>query len=265
MPEHLLRQMNLDEIIQGCRFEAGLPRGQETGYCLELFRRAVEEQEQMAWLAIDDQYKGLILRWLNNCSPELPRQEVEDIAPEAWRKFWQALTRSNVPLTDRFAHVGALLKYLKQCTLSVFYEQQRRQRRHEQVNQPLPPEEQAFSPCHESEEELLTRLDRETLLQAVQKWIDRCVTDPQEQRILSLSYEQGLTPVEIAADYPQEFPDAQTVRRLKERILKRARRALSEQEQFSPEENGQNGANRQNGKLLLEQVSLVSSKEVHHV
>jgi RNA polymerase sigma factor (sigma-70 family) len=265
MPEHLLRQMNLDEIIQGCRFEAGLPRSQETGYCLELFRRAVEEQEQMAWSAIDDQYKGLMLRWLSDCAPELPRQEAEDIAPEAWRKFWQALTRSNVPLTDRFAHVGALLKYLKQCTLSVFYEQQRRLRRHEQVNQPLSPEQQAVLACHESEEELLARLDRETLLQAVRKWIDNCITDPQEQRILSLSYEQGLTPIEIAASYPQEFPDAQTVRRLKERVLKRARRALSEREQPSLEGEGQNEVNRQNGKFMLNQVNLVSSKEVHHV
>jgi hypothetical protein len=249
MLERPLRQLDLDEIIQGCRIEAGQPRSQEQGYCFELFRRAVEEQEQSAWLAIDEQYRYLIHQWLYDCSPGLPRRAVEEIAPETWPRFWQALTRSGVPLSDRFAHVGAILKYLKQCTISVFREYERRIRRREQIRQRLDSEGgQTLSAQTVTEEELLTRIDQERLLQRVQEWIRTCVTDKQEQRVLSLSYEHGLTPTEITERYPQEFPDAQTVRRLKERILKRARRAL--RDGYQHRLNGRNGYS-QSGKMAL--------------
>ena len=257
MLEHSLRQLDLNEVIQGCRFEAGQPRDQEQGYCFELFRRAVEDEEQAAWQAIDQQYKYLIHRWLCDCAPDLPPQEVEDIAPEAWRKFWHAITRAGAPLSERFAHVGAILKYLKQCTQSVFLEHKRYARR-QQVNQYLQSGQQAGLTHTESEEELLARIDRENLFQAVQKWITGWVTDPQEQRVLLLSYEYGLTPVEIATHYPQEFADAQTVRRLKERILKRARRALGDTCVEQPNGNGHNG-HHQNGRAALSRDHSVSN------
>ena len=82
----------------------------------------------------------------------------------------------------------------------------------------------------ESAEETLTeRLAQEQLLQRVRTWIQANVTDTQERLVLSLSYQMGLSPGEIAVRYPREFPDAQAVRRIKERILKRARRALREE------------------------------------
>jgi hypothetical protein len=251
MLERPLHQLDLDEIVQGCQLEAGQPRSQEQGYCFELFRRAVEEQEQAAWLAIDEQYRYLIHQWLYDCSPDLPRQAVEEIAPETWPRFWQALARPGVPFSDRFAHVGAILKYLKQCTISVFREYERRIWRREQVRQRLDSDgRQALSARIVTEDELLTRIDQERLLQQVQAWIRTCVTDPQEQRVLSLSYEHGLTPAEIAARYPQEFPDAQTVRRLKERILKRARRALAHKYPDYLNRNGRSG-NSRDGKMIL--------------
>jgi hypothetical protein len=179
----------------------------------------------------------------------LSRQQVEEIAPEAWPKFWQALTRSGVPISERFAHVGAVLKYLKQCTISAFREYERRVWRREQIQQRLNVDGRGMLAQIESEEDLLTRIDQERQLQKVQQWIETCVTDQQEQQVLSLSYEYGLTPAEIAARYPQEFPDAQTVRRLKERILKRARRALEKY----PDRFRVNGKNRngKNGKVIV--------------
>ncbi|MBN1218193.1 MAG: sigma-70 family RNA polymerase sigma factor [Anaerolineae bacterium] len=267
MPERALDQLDLHEVIQGCRLEAGQPRAQETGYCFELFRRAVDEQEPAAWQAIDEQYRCLIQRWIHDCSPELPPQAVADIAPETWPRFWQALTRSSAPLTERFAHVGAILKYLKQCSLSVFWEYERRLRRREQVRQLLSTDEQVLSAQVVSEEEVLARIDRESLLQRVQEWIKAYVTDPQEQQVLSLSYQEGLSPAEIAARYPQEFADAQTVRRLKERVLKRARRALGNEPQPYLSRNGKNGAQR-NGKIALARAGGVAvsqgQKESHN-
>lgn len=251
MLEHSLHQLSLDEVIQGCRAESNQPRTQEAGYCFELFRRALEEQEQAAWQAIDQQYRRLILHWIHDYSPGLSHEKAAEIVPDALPKFWYALTRSATPLAGRFAHVGAVLKYLKQCTISVFQEHERRIRRRERVRQRLesPGQLQAHA---DLEEELLARIDRERLLRQIQKWVNTYVTDLQEQRVLSLSYEYGLTPAEIAERYPQEFADAQSVRRLKERILKRARRALGNSYQDRP-------YNRKSGLTTLNQTSPMSS------
>ncbi len=225
--EDPLRHLSTKTIIQGCQAESNQPRSRETGYCFELFRRALEDKEQIAWEAIDEQYRHLILYWICDHSPDLPQEEIEQVAPEALPKFWQALTRSAVPLTSRFRHIGEILKYLKQCTISVLRDYERRIQRVERVKKCLETADQSTL-CQQAdaEQELLARINREQLLQLVREWVKTCVTDCQERKVLCLSYEYGLTPAEIAAHYPRDFPDAQTVRRIKERILKRARRAL---------------------------------------
>ena len=233
MFERSLHRMPLDNIIDGCQSESNQPRTQETGYCFELFRRALEEDEQEAWQAIDQQYKHLILHWIYSCSPQLPREEIEEIVPEALPKFWKVLTKSTIPMAERFAHVGAILSYLKQCAVSVLRDHERRLQRRERVKARLESAQQ-LGPYHlETEQELLTRIDQEKLLQLVRNWVKSYVTDPQEQQVLSLSFEVGLTPSQIAEQYPHDFPDVQTVRRIKERLLKRARRAMGDTTQFN--------------------------------
>ena len=228
MPETSLHHQTLDTVIKGCQSESNQPRSQETGYCFELFRRALEEKEQAAWQAIDEQYKHLILHWMYSCAPHLPREEIDEIVPETLPKFWKILNKSTTPLAERFAHVGAILKYLKQCAISALRDHERRLQRRERIKSELEAVEYFSLRQTESEQELLNRIDREKLLQMVQKWVETYVTDAQERRVLSLSFEYGLTPAQIAQDYPQEFADVQTVRRIKERLLKRARRALGD-------------------------------------
>jgi hypothetical protein len=226
MLDRALRYLTLDAVVEGCRSESGQSRSEESGYCFELFRRALEDQEPAAWMAIDHQYKNLILHWMYNCSPDLPREELDEIVPEALPKFWKILTQSTIPLAERFAHVGAILKYLKQCAISVLRDHERRLERWERVQTRLESTTYLTSPI-ENEQELLTRVDQEKLLQLVRKWVETYVTDSQERLVLSLSFESGLSPAQIFEHYPQEFPDVQAVRRIKERLLKRARRALA--------------------------------------
>jgi hypothetical protein len=263
MPEQSLQDVPLDDVIRGCRIESGQPRGQEKGYCFELFRRAVEEQEQDAWSALNEQYRNLVVRWLANGSAALTREQAEEIAPETWSKFWRAQINADTPLSERFAHVGAVLKYLKQCTFSVVREYERRLWRRERIQQRLEVDGKVTTSL--SEEELLARIDRERLLQQVRRWVETYVTDPQELQVLALSYEQGLTPAEIARQYPQEFTDAQMVRRLKERVLKRARRAMESRQEQVGHTNGRNG--HHNGKVVLDNRHIIheqGQKEVTH-
>jgi hypothetical protein len=261
MPEQSLHDVPLDDVIRGCRIESGQPRGQEKGYCFELFRRAVEEQEQDAWSALDAQYRNLVIRWLSDGSSALTREQVEEIAPETWSKFWRAQTNAGTPLSERFAHVGAVLKYLKQCTFSAVREYERRLWRRERIQQRLEVDGKVTTTL--SEEDLLSRIDRERLLQRVRQWVETYVTDPQELRVLSLSYEQGLTPAEIADQYPHEFTDPQMVRRVKERVLKRARRAMESRQDQVRHINGKNGNG--NGKFVLDSHSIIREQEQKEV
>lgn len=224
-----LNRLSIDAIIEGCQAEASQPRDQESGYCFELFRRALEDEEPAAWLAIDAQYRQLLLRWGSDYAPDLPQEEIERIVPDALPKFWQSLTKSTVPLINRFAHIGALLKYLKQCTFSVLIDYRRQLQRSDRIRQRLEMVEQALPVSQEAEQELVERLEQEQLLQQIRVWIQSHVTDVEERQVLYLSYQVGLSPAQIATRYPDQFPEAQRVRRIKERILKRARRAFQTQ------------------------------------
>lgn len=226
MSQNGLDRLSTEAIIQGCQVESTQPRNEESGYCFELFRRALEEEEPDAWLAIDAQYRQLLLRWATDYAPDLSREEIERIVPDALPKFWQSLTRSTVPLTHRFSHIGSLLKYLKRCTLSVLSDYRRQLRRIERIRQRLESAEQPQTLQTKNEHDVVTRLEQEQLLQQVRAWVKNYVRDAQERQVLYLSYQEGLSPAEIAALYAQQFPDAQSVRRIKERVLKRARRAL---------------------------------------
>ena len=133
MSKNGLHHLSTKTIIQGCQDESTQPRAQETGYCFELFRRALEEQEQDAWHAIDEQYRQLILRWSCDYAPDLPRDEIEQVAAETLPKFWQSLTKPTEPLARRFSHIGAVLKYLKHCAFSVMCDYKRRLQRTERT------------------------------------------------------------------------------------------------------------------------------------
>lgn len=246
MLDNSLHELKLETVIEGCQAESNRPRSQEAGYCFELFRRALEEQQSAAWAAIDNQYKNLILHWIYCCAPTLSRDEVEEIVPQTLPKFWRILHKSANPLAERFEHVGALLNYLKQCAISVLRDHERRTKRRQRLHVRLSAPDQTLLRQPETEQELLARIDREQLVALVRRWVETYVTDPQERRVLSLSFEVGLTPKQIAEQYTDEFGDVQTVRRIKERILKRAKRALGHQSQSqpSPSLNGPNHVNQ---------------------
>lgn len=220
MTDARLQGLPLDVVVTRCRQEASLGRQQDCLHCYELFRRAIEQRDAQAWSAISAQYRPLMASWLNG-QPPLER---DMMIQEAQARFWRTLS-SQSDLSTRFEHIGALLRYLRQCTISCLLDHQRREKREKLLQQRL-----------ERHQRTLEALDlsasppsdaSETLLR-VQTWLREHVTDPVEQRLLQLSYESDLLPAEIVRRFPEEFPDVQEVRRIKERILRRAKRALED-------------------------------------
>lgn len=226
--DDLLRELSLDEVIGRCRDEAIQDRQRETGACFELFRRALEAHEQVAWAAIERQYRQLMLGWVYAYkSVTFTPEEAENTVREAYERFWRTLTTRSV-LVAQFGHVGALLKYLNQCVITTILDQQRRAQRMARLMERMQAAAAGALAHGSPEETALEGLDRAEKIQQVRQWVRAHVSDPQEQRLLYLSYECELTPAEIAQQYPHEFANAQAVRRIKERVLKRARRALAE-------------------------------------
>jgi RNA polymerase sigma factor (sigma-70 family) len=217
----------LEHIIHGCSKEAERQdRTSEAGYCFELFRRALEDQDDGAWEAIQSQYNRLVLQWCYAFENSLDQIEGEEIAREALERFWRTLR--TVHIADRFDHVGALLKYLNQCVISTILDHRRQEERKRRLMERIKLFEAPaqFSPS--PEREALDRMVHEEQFQRIRDWIQSNITDPKEQLVLRDSFEYDLKPSEIAQRHPEIFPDVQTVRQIKERILKRLRRALAE-------------------------------------
>jgi RNA polymerase sigma factor (sigma-70 family) len=224
--EAQLRDLGLEAVAAGCRAEAQRGRAHEAGYCFELFRRALEDLDQAAWAAVAEQYQRLILEWIYRTSPADPAL-AEEAARETIERFWRTLAGRCNPLAGRFPHVGALLKYLQQCAISTMLDQRRRDQQRARLAERIAQHAALSSPLHNDvEAEVLDRVDRGALIARARAWVVAEVADPAEQLIVRLSYVGDLSPAEIAARHPEVFANAAAVRQIKERVLRRARRAL---------------------------------------
>ena len=229
MPTQTLSDLTLPQVIDHCADEAQRDRAAEIGYCFELFRRALEERLDGAWSAIEQQYGRLILTWLykSTAGAGLDPEQAEELKIQALAKFWRSLTKRPMHLASRFDHVGALLRYLNQCAVTTVLDQRRKEQRHARLQEKLQKERNALPYQPGPSQDSLDRVHREERVAQVFAWFRREVSDPQEQLLLHLSFEQDMTPAQIADAYPDHFADVKEVRRIKERVLKRAKRALA--------------------------------------
>ena len=210
------KQLHLSEVVEGCRqesvrFRAGV-RGEE-GWCLELFRRALEGSEEDAWDAIHAQYRDLIVQWAGGGS------QGQDLVGMTLAKFWRSL--SGVRITRRFQHVGAVLAYLRKCAFSVRLDAERRQQRQDRA---LSLEEVRHQGGGDVQELALRNVLLERGRDRLHRWVDENLSG-NEREVFCLSFYQSLSPSQIAARFPARYPGPKEVYKIKERVLKRIRRS----------------------------------------
>jgi DNA-directed RNA polymerase specialized sigma24 family protein len=220
-----LRQLDLPAVIEGCcqetaRFRAGQPG--EEGHCFELFRRAIEKDDQEAWSALHAQYYRMIAQWIGG------HPAGDELIESTFEKFWR--TMRGVRLSRRFKHVGALLAYLRKCAFSVRFDLDRR----EQRDRRMTPNEAVTAYADDVEDLVLANIARDALQDSVRRWLAEHIQDTQEKQVVFLSYELDLPPAEIARRFPEQFADAKEVRKIKERVVKRLRRADGLRELLKP-------------------------------
>jgi hypothetical protein len=224
MVEPSLNRLSIDAVAAGCRDEARRARRDEVGYCFELFRRALDEGSQAAWQAVAAQYRLLILDWVHAAGPS-DQVDTDEAAHEALERFWRTLAGRGEPLDVRFAHTGALLRYLQQCAVCAVLDRRRREARHLRLAARLQAQATLLPEAIGLEELVLERAERGELVHRTRAWV-AAIGNADERLVVALSFAEGLSPAAIAARHPEQFADAQAVRQIKERVLRRARRAL---------------------------------------
>src|SRR3954453_24204650 len=87
--------------------------GQSQQDSYELFRRAIVERDERAWIESATRYRPLLAAWASRCSASAALTErYDDLADQAFARAWSALS------PERFAGfrtLAAVLAYMRPC------------------------------------------------------------------------------------------------------------------------------------------------------
>jgi DNA-directed RNA polymerase specialized sigma24 family protein len=220
--EPKFEDVSLGELIRRCREEskhylAGRPHDET--YCLDLFHRALFEQDQGAWQAIYTQYQTLITDWVWHHS-KFPHtgEEAGFFVNAAFAGFWRTVSKPE--MAAKFNHLGQLLGYLKRCTHSAIEDEYRRQQRQAQDMLAWEDLSEAVVDHTLSLEAWVTS---QTEADSLWRVILSRLRGEAEEVVAILSWLHGLPPQEIQAHRPDLFADVGRVYRIKHKILNRLR------------------------------------------
>lgn len=177
-------------------------------YCMELFRRAIVQRDEMCWdKLVNANYPKLVAKWVIEKNPPEP-YTVEDYVQDAFSRFSVKYTAERFA---RAAGVGSVLKFLKSIAHTTVLEAHRRRQRRV-VAEPWPDDYDAGS-----EEFGFEKVEINLLLATVLA----CCNDAQEQLVALLTLRNGYMPRQIQERYPKIFPTVRAVSRVKERLFDR--------------------------------------------
>src|SRR5690349_10223458 len=124
-------ELLLDEArLQEHRFLSRCVSSDAAG--VELFRRAVEQQDGLAWQGVLELYRPLLLAQTGRVLIRgLVHEDDQFCVDRAFERFWRA-TRANG--LAQFPDLASILKYLKLCLASVLLDEARARRRQPAVS-----------------------------------------------------------------------------------------------------------------------------------
>jgi DNA-directed RNA polymerase specialized sigma24 family protein len=185
---------------------------------LDLFRRAIGQGDESAWRMITEVYRGFLIAQARRPAIRgLVGQDDGFCVDRAFQRFWRATRSGRV---GQFDDLASALKYLKMCLGSVLIDEARVQRRHAYLSL-----DEHVSPdmlvCGDPSEQVVDRLARRELWESIE-----CeLTDPSERLVARLTFVDGLSPRQILALHPVEFPSVFDLYRVKRNLIDRLRRS----------------------------------------
>ncbi len=211
--------MTLTELTQRCELEMQKFRHKEPTddcYCLEVFNRAIHQDDHGAWSLLYEQYAETVRIWFrrNNSKDTASRyMKEEDYIDKTFERFWQAVRKSK----PAFESLAGALSYLKLCLSSSLMDELRD---HARANlTPLPEYGHFDDPKFEVED-----LYHEGELWETLKDILRDAREPRLVRVAYLLFYCNLKPREIMQNCPDEFASEHEIYSLRRNVWERIKR-----------------------------------------
>ena len=213
--EKSYEEMSLSELMDRCSREMdnySQRRPYDDQYCLEIFRRAMLQNDSLAWNAVYHHFKPTLLSWLR----WHPHRQVacqfdseENYVARTIERFWLAAVHNG---ELQFGTIAAALRYLHACLNGAILDTLRFHSRAQE--QPLPEPNLPDEPIAEEPDN------------GYEVWavVQRMLPDEREQRLAFLLFHCGLKPREIIHHCPEEFSSVQEIYRLHRNIIDRLQR-----------------------------------------
>jgi DNA-directed RNA polymerase specialized sigma24 family protein len=180
----------------------------------ELFRRAIVERDEQAWIESAARYRPMLISWVIRCGASGTISEhCGDIADRALARAWKAL------IPERFVQIptlAALLAYLRTCVKSVVIDCARSEAHSARVAAVI-----EVADVVTPEQLVLDRLQGADLWKVA---IGMAQTT-QQQVVLIESYGYALSPRVIHERHPDLFANAAEISATKRYLLERLKRS----------------------------------------
>jgi len=217
--ESELKHMAVESLAQKCAQETNhyfKRLAHDTSYCFELFRRAIEEGNSLAWDLICAQYQALVSGWVNQHHGfATSGEEVAYFVNGAFGKISGTLSADRF---HSFTDLGSLLRYLKMCVHSIITDYNRLAEYMELYD--LDDAEKEQSEELSPEEQAMDHSKNQAIWEAVMERLH----DEKERAVIYGSFVLDLKPQELFDHFPGLFTDVDEIYRVKQNVITRLRR-----------------------------------------
>jgi DNA-directed RNA polymerase specialized sigma24 family protein len=207
-------EMSLEALARRSSFEISKFRRKEPSddqYCLEIFRRAMVQNDERAWDIVYALFQESVRQWFRGDASRtaaLRHEDEQSYIDDTFKRFWQSMHAQKL----EFPSLASVLRYLRLCLNSVIIDTLRAYARKEVLGLPEPgsPDELLLEDSYHEDE-----------------WwsvVESILTDKYERRVIYLLYHCGLKPREIVIHCPGEFANEQEVYRFRRNGLDRLKR-----------------------------------------
>jgi hypothetical protein len=217
--ENELKHMAVESLAQRCAQETNQyfkRKDNDTSYCFELFRRAIEEANPIAWDVICVQYQALVSGWVSKHHGfSTSGEEVEYFVNGAFGKISGTLSPDRF---QSFTDLGALLRYLKMCVHSVITDYNRILEFTELFALEEAEEERSEDPS--PEQQAMDHSSGQLIWEATSARLH----DDKERAVIYGTFVLELKPQEIHDHFRGLFADVDEIYRVKQNVISRLRR-----------------------------------------
>jgi DNA-directed RNA polymerase specialized sigma24 family protein len=176
------------------------PGGQSQHESYELFRRAIVERDEQAWIDSAARYRPLLAAWASRCSASAALTEsYEDLADQAFARAWSALS------PERFASfptLAAVLAYMRACVTTTVIDHARSELSRERIEQSI-----EANDVSTPEQQIMDQFQR----QEVWRLAEAAVVSEQERVVLRETFVYDLPPRAILRRHPELYADAHAI------------------------------------------------------